>query len=71
MLYSSENYLDIFNKVYEENSEEKIESLRRKSIFSYRVKTIKSGNMLELEIYPLWRGKVELTRAKKESSRLS
>lgn len=65
MPYSSESYLDIFNKVYSNNTEERIESLRNENIFSYKVKTIKSGNMLEHEIYPLWRGKGEISRAKK------
>ena len=49
MPYSSEYYLEIFNKEYEDNREEKFESLRSKDIFLYRVKTIKSGKMLECE----------------------
>jgi hypothetical protein len=68
MPYSSELYLDIFDKAYEDSREEKFESLRTKNIFTYRVKTIKSGNMLECEIYPIWKRKSEVSRAKKEMS---
>ncbi|MDF2578383.1 MAG: hypothetical protein K0S74_1867, partial [Chlamydiales bacterium] len=52
MPFSSENYLDIFEKTFEDSEEEKFESLRSKDVFTYRVKTIKSGKMLESEIYP-------------------
>lgn len=37
----------------EDSTEERIEKLRDKNIAKYRVKTIKSGNMLEVEAYPL------------------
>lgn len=67
MPYSSEYYLDIFDKAYEDSKEEKFESLRSKDIFVYRVKTIKSGKMLESEIYPVWKSKGEATKAKKAS----
>jgi len=66
MPYSSELYLDIFDKALEDNQEEKIESLRNSHIFAYRVKTIKSGKILESEIYPIWKSKSEVSRAKKE-----
>jgi hypothetical protein len=66
MPFSSEIYLDIFDKAFEDGKEEKFENLRSKDIFTYRVKTIKSGKMLESEIYPLWKNRSEATRAKKE-----
>jgi hypothetical protein len=65
MPYSSENYLDIFDKSYEDNHEEQFENLRNNKIFTYRVKTIKSGKMLESEIYPIWKNKNEVSKAKK------
>jgi len=52
--YSIRNYEEVFNKEYEDTREELIESLRDKDISKYRVKTIKSGDMLECEIYPIW-----------------
>ena len=66
MPYSSEHYLDIYDKAYEDSKEERIESLRNRDILIYRVKTIKSGKMLECEIYPVWKSKGEAVRAKKE-----
>jgi hypothetical protein len=65
VLYTSENYLDIFNKSFEDSLQEKFESLKNKDVFLYRVKTIKSGKMLECEIYPLWKTKSEKTKMKK------
>ncbi|MDF2892519.1 MAG: hypothetical protein K0R80_2886 [Clostridia bacterium] len=67
MPFSSESYLDIFDKSFEDSEEEKFESLKSKDVFIYRVKTIKSGKMLESEIYPLWKNRSEASRAKKET----
>lgn len=52
--YSIENYEELFALPYEDTKEEQIEALRDKDIKKYRVKTIKSGDMLECEIYPIW-----------------
>lgn len=52
--YSIENYEELFTLPYEDTKEEQIEALRDKDIKKYRVKTIKSGDMLECEIYPIW-----------------
>lgn len=68
MLYSSEKCLDIFSRELEDNLQEKIESLRSKHVSLYRVKTVKSGSMLECEIYPLWKTRSEKSRAKKEKA---
>lgn len=51
MSYSVDNYEEYFT----DSNEERIESLRDKDIKKYRVKTIKSGDMLESEIYPIWK----------------
>ncbi len=54
--YSIDNYEDLYtNDPYEDSREEQIEALRDKDIKKYRVKTIKSGQMLECEIYPIWK----------------
>lgn len=53
--YHVENYEDYFvigSAAYEDSLEEKIENLRDKQIGKYRKKTIKSGPILEVEIYP-------------------
>lgn len=50
---------------YSENSEERLSSLYDRHIVKYRTKTIKSGNVLECEIYPIWDTKSSLSRAKK------
>lgn len=52
--YSIADCEDLFLIQIEDNHEERIESLRDKDIMKYRIKTIKSGEMLECEIYPLW-----------------
>ena len=55
--YRVEDYEDLFaidNSAYEDSVEERIERLRDKQVSKYRVKTIKSGDMLEVEAYPLW-----------------
>lgn len=44
--------------------DELLESLRHGDVYRYRTKTIKAGNMLELEIYPIWKSQ-EAARAKK------
>lgn len=68
--YSVEDYDDLFvidSSAYEDSIEERIERLRDKQVSKYRVKTIRSGDMLEVEAYPIWAipsGK----REKKQSS---
>ncbi|MFF5993679.1 hypothetical protein AAGS61_02840 [Lysinibacillus sp. KU-BSD001] len=55
--YNVENYEDIFtvdSSAYVDSIEEHVERLRDKQISKYRVKSIWSGNMLEIEAYPLW-----------------
>ena len=66
--YNVENYEDIF--VIDESSfidsvEERIERLRDKQVSKYRTKTIRSGPMLEVEIYP-FNGVPPGRRAKKK-----
>ncbi|MEK5069784.1 rolling circle replication-associated protein [Sporosarcina sp. FSL K6-1508] len=57
MKYVRENYEELFamvKKEYEDSQEECIEKLRDVQLAGYRVKTIKSGPMLEVEAYPFW-----------------
>ena len=61
---------ELYGNEYTDNAQERIEALRDKSIIRYRVKTIKAGNMLECEIYPIWNTRSALSRApKKKESR--
>ena len=66
-LCSSEAYLGLFDTsiLETETTEERIESLRHRDVFRYRVKTIRAGGMLECEIFPIWATQTEATRAKK------
>lgn len=52
-----EQYEEIFqlDKAYEDNVQERIEKLRDKTVIKYRTKTIRSGDMLEVEVYPIWK----------------
>lgn len=66
--YNVENYEDIFvmdDSNFENSIEEKIERWRDKQISGYRTKTIRSGPMLEVEIYP-FSGAPPGKRAKKK-----
>ena len=51
---------------FEETTEERMQALYDKRIIKYRTKTIKSGNILECEIYPIWNTNASLSRAKKK-----
>lgn len=63
-------YEDAFTQEYEDTPEELIEyALRGKDISHYRMKTIKSGNMLESEIYPVWNTRNGVRARKARESR--
>jgi hypothetical protein len=47
-----------------ETPDDLIENLRHKNVYRYRTKTIKAGNLLECEIYPVYTAQ-EAARAKK------
>lgn len=69
--YNLENYEDYFvieDESLKDSIEERIERLRDKNISKYRVKTIKSGPMLECEIYPIPHKSMNGKRAKKEKA---
>lgn len=55
--FNIEDYEELFateESAYEDSKEERIEKLRDKQVSKYRVKTIRSGDMLEVEAYPIW-----------------
>lgn len=60
-------YINLYEDTFESNNmEEKIEAwARKKNIAKYRVKSIRSGKMLEVLIYPLWDTKKDKGRTKK------
>lgn len=63
-MYAIRNYENLYNLEYEDTFEERVEAaLRDNELFRYRVKTIRSGDMLECEIYPLWNTRGRSTRA--------
>ena len=57
------DYDEIF--AYTDTNEERLANLYDKSIIRYRTKTIKSGNVLESEIYPVWNTRSAISRAKR------
>ena len=67
--YSIENYEELYTILYEDSIEDQIESIRNKDIKKYRIKTIKSGPMLECEIYPIWKTRNKECRIKINPSR--
>lgn len=52
-------------EITDEERDARVQSLGDPHIVRYRTKTIKSGNMLEVEIYPIWDTHTSTTRAKK------
>lgn len=70
-LYEDYKYDEIFDKLLPlQTKEDEIEDLRMNSRYSYIVKTTTSGNMVESEIYPVYKCKHDIPRAKerKDSS---
>lgn len=51
---------------YEDTSEERLANLSDGNIVKYRTKTIRSGDILECEIYPIWNDRASVSRAKKQ-----
>lgn len=60
---------DIYEQPYEDTNEDRIASIFDKHIKHYRMKTIKSGEMLESEIYPLWDTRSSTRVPKSKTSR--
>lgn len=72
--YTEYDYESIYNKelLGEESIEECIEQLKRSGkAYGYVVKTIQSGDMLESEIYPLYRKQKQVPKREKQESKES
>lgn len=66
--YSSERYAYLFS-LPGEGMERAAQQLRHRDVYRYRAKTIRAGEVLEVEIYPLWRTRNEIREAKRHTSR--
>ena len=68
-MLNDQKIINLFEKS-KESAEEQIEQIRNNDIFKYRTRTIKSGNYLECEIYPVFkRGTISLRTKKANTSR--
>jgi len=67
--YSGKNYEFLFNDPAGTLKDRAFEVLRHKNVFRYRTKTIKSGGVIEVEIYPVWNTQNETRRAKTYATR--
>lgn len=59
-----------FDEIYNEEARDAendalLQSLNDPNIVHYRTKTIKSGNVLEVEVYPIWKTHTSTSRARK------
>lgn len=68
MPYSSAKYEFLFDRS-EEITEAAFERLRHRNVFRYRARTIKAGDVLEVEVFPIWNTQNEVRRAKKAATR--
>lgn len=68
MPYSSEHYEFLFEQS-EGLTEDVFEQLRHRNVFRYRTRTIKSGDILEVEAFPIWNTQNEVRRAKRLATR--
>ncbi|MDQ9868898.1 hypothetical protein RFX30_05755, partial [Acinetobacter baumannii] len=59
----------LFDKPGEEIQERAFEALHHADVMKYRAKTIKSGNIVECEIYPIWNTRGQAAKAKKATTR--
>lgn len=67
-LYDDYDYAEIYDKLLiPETREEKIEDLRMNNKYTYVVKTITSGEMVESEIYPIWKCRSDVPRRKEKN----
>jgi len=67
--YSGKDYEFLFNDPAGTLKDSAFEALRHKNVFRYRAKTIKSGNVVEIEIYPIWNTQNETRSAKARTTR--
>jgi hypothetical protein len=65
--YSAEKYEYLFTEPYE--VDDPIGRLHHDNVFRYRVKTIKSGDVCECEIFPIWNTRAEARTARTQMTR--
>lgn len=64
--YTIDNTYDVDEVfAYEDTNEERLQLLEDRHIIKYRTKTIKSGDILECEVYPIWDTRSSMSRARK------
>ena len=68
MPYNSAKYEFLFD-LSGENTERAFDRFRHRNVFRYRTRTIKAGNVLEVEIFPIWNTQNEVREAKKHTTR--
>ena len=68
MPYSSSKYEFLFDRS-EEITESAFERLKHRNVFRYRARTIKAGDILEVEIFPIWNTQNEVRKAKKAATK--
>lgn len=69
MQYSAEKYEFLFDQSEQVLQQQAEWILRHRDVARYRAKTIKAGDVLEVEVYPLWNTKQEASRAKRHTTR--
>ncbi len=69
MHYSAEEYELLFQEPCGPLSERPFEALRHQNVFRYRARTIKAGEQMEVEIYPIWNCRAEVQAARKAATR--
>ena len=69
MPLSGQNYEHLFSYSWGALKEAAAKVVNNKNVFRYRVKTIKSGNALEVEIFPLWNLQNEIRAARINTTR--
>jgi hypothetical protein len=67
--YSANKYEFLFSQPWGELKQEAFEAVRNKNVFRYRARTIKSGDVLEIEIFPIWNTQNEVRAARKNTTR--
>lgn len=68
-MYNSKSCIEVFDEEVNLQNiisfEDAIRNITSKNIFRYRCKTIKSGDLLECEIYPVWIRRAEIQKARR------
>ena len=66
--HNSRGYEILFNAPAGEITEQAFEKLRHENVFRYKTRTIKSGDILEIEVFPVYRDYKDANRALKQNA---